>query len=180
MNMGNMQNMNGMRDMNNMNGINNEETINTMLKGLPSLGFMGNANSFMSKGGNKGDMDEKLLDTANMIKYLNTNNAAGATYAQSKIFNFQQTETGKNDEGESAYNMKAAAETENNNYENESEFNDQQQFLRGEFRLDNNLTSNLPSAYFSSKKFNFDGFFSNFEEDKFNEFGDPKKKPKQA
>jgi len=174
--MNNMQNMGGMVEMNMgnrrgnmnaMNGINNEETLNAMLKGLPNLGFMGGAR-------NKGDMDEKLLDTANMIKYLNSTNAAG--FQGSKMYNFQNAENNKAAEPDSMYNQ-----NENVTYENEPEFNEQQQYMRGEFNLNNNLPSNLPSAYFSSKKFNFDGYFSNFEEDKFNEFGDPKKKQaKQA
>jgi len=182
MGMNNMQNMNGMVNMNNMgnmnamNGMNmnNEETINIMFKGLP-LSFMGGANNFMGKGGNKGDMDEKLLDTANMIKYLNSSNNNASFQAASKMFNFQNNEE-KNNETDNMYNQ-----DENVTYDNESEFNDQQQYMRGEFRLESNLPSNLPSAYFSSKKFNFDGYFSNFEDDKFNEFGDPKKKQaKQA
>jgi len=162
----------------NMGNMTNEETLNAMLKGFPPLGFaIGGANPFINKPTSKPEMEEKLLDTANMIKYLNGTGAN--SYPQQKIFNFHPAEVSKADE------VEAMAHMRNNHegaaFDHEHDYHELPQYVRGDFRLENNMPSNLPSAYFSSKKFNFDGYFNNFEDERFNEFGgDPKKKLKQG
>jgi len=172
-NMNPMANMNNMPNMNNMGAMGNEEAF-AMLKGFNPLGFaIGGANPFMAKANNKPEMDEKLLDTAHMIKYLN----GAPSYPSQKMYNNMRSGNEKTDDPE----MNGYSRYRNDNegpYENDNEYNDGNPYARGDYRMENSVPANLPSAYFSSKKFNFDGYFNNFEDDRFNEFGDPKKKVK--
>jgi hypothetical protein len=163
-----------------MGNMSNEETLNAMFKGLP-LGFaMGAPTSFITKPNARPDMDEKMLDTANMIKYLN---GAGAnTFNGQKMYNFHPNETGKSEDVDPMSQMRNRNEGETVPYDHEHDFHEAPppQYVRGDFRIDGSLPSNLPSAYFSSKKFNFDGYFNNFEDDRYNEYADSKKKIKQG
>ena len=63
-------------------------------------------------------------------------------------------------------------------YENDNEYPEGAAYVSQNYRMENAVPPNLPSAYFSSKKFNFDGYFNNFEDERFNEYADPKKKIK--
>jgi hypothetical protein len=130
----------------------------------------------------KAEMDEKILGTANMMKYVN--NSATNTYAGQKIYNFYSSENGKPEETEvmpdpPTIRTRTRSEYEAGPYETEPDYSEFNHYYRGEYRPENNLPANLPAAYFSSKKFNFEGYFSTFEDDRFNEFADPKKKLKQ-
>ena len=166
-----MGNMGPMAPMNNMPNMGNEEAL-AMLKGFNPLGFaIGGANPFMAKANTKPEMDEKLLDTAQMIKYLN----GAPSYPAQKMYNNIRP---SNDKFEDPENNGYPRYNNEGPYENDNEYNEGNPYVRGDFRMENSVPSNLPSAYFSSKKFNFDGYFNNFEDDRFNEFGDPKKKIK--
>jgi hypothetical protein len=168
-------NMGNMANMSNVANMTNEETLNAMLKA--GLGFaIGGANPFINKQANKPEMDEKLIDNANMIKYLNGIGANG--YPAQKMYNFLPPEAaGKAEDAE------AMAHLRNNHeglpYDHEHEYHEiPPQYVRG---FENNIPSNLPSAYFSSKKFNFDGYSNTFEDDRFNGFrGETKRKLKQG
>jgi len=96
------------------------------------------------------------------------------------MFNFAPAEGGKADETGPIAQFK-------NNHEafpmsNEPEYHElPQQYVRENMRFENNIPLNLPSAFFNSKKFNFEGFPNAYEEDKFNEFSNAgKKKLKQG
>jgi len=92
----NKQTNNRLRGFGNMNmsHMTNEETLNVMLKGLNPLGFaMGGGNPFMTKPSTKPEIDEKMLDTANMIKYLNGTGAN--SYATQKNIQFPFKRNGK-------------------------------------------------------------------------------------
>ena len=171
-----MANMANMAGMANMGQKGNEEAFNAMFKGFP-IGFaIGGANPFITKNNNKPEIDEKVLETAHMIKYLN--NAAPNGYGGQKMYNFRP-ENGKNEE------VDPIAHLRNNEhggvvYDGEGDYSEMPAYVRGDYRIENAIPSNLPSAYFSSKKFNFDGYFNNFEEDRYNEYAaDQKKKLKQ-
>jgi len=173
--MANMANMAGMANIGNMGGKGNEETFNAMFKGFP-LGFaIGGANPFITKNNTKPEIDEKVLETAHMIKYLN--NAAPNGYGGQKMYNFRPDGNGKNEED--ALNHLRNNEHGGVVYDGEGDYSEMPAYVRGDYRLENAIPSNLPSAYFSSKKFNFDGYFNNFEEDRYNEYTDQKKKLKQ-
>lgn len=180
---------NRMRGFNplNMGNIPDGEALNAMLKGFPPLGFaLGGGNPFMNKPGTKPEMDDqKFLETANMIKLINGTAGANPYAAGQKIYSFHANEAGKPEDGE-----QLRGNHEGNGFEHEHEYHELP-YVRGDYRMEGNMPtgmpggmppgmpSNLPSAYFSSKKFNFDGYFNNFEDERYNEFGDPKKKLKQ-
>lgn len=174
-NMGNIGNMNGMVNMANMTNMANQgqdETFNAMFKGLPPLGFaIGGVNPFMSKTNPKTEMNEKLLETAQMMKYFNGQIPNG--YGGQKMYPFHANENGKTEEVDHMNNIRT--KTDQAVYEGENDYSEMAPYLRGEYRLENAIPSNLPSAYFSSKKFNFEG---PFEDERFNDFSDPKKKLK--
>lgn len=174
-NMGNINNMNGMVNMANMSNManqGNDETFNAMFKGLPPLGFaIGGVNPFMSKTNPKTEMNEKLLETAQMMKYFNGQIPNG--YGGQKMYPFHPNENGKTEEVDHMNNIRT--KTDQAMYEAENDYSEMAPYLQGNYRLENAIPSNLPSAYFSSKKFNFEG---PFEDERFNDFSDPKKKLK--
>jgi len=176
--MGNVGNINmaNMNTMNNMRGMANEEALNTMFNaGFPQLGFgIGGANPFLNKQNNKPQNNEKLLDTANMIKYLNSTGGNG--YPSQKMYNFASAEAGKPDEAETMSQFKNSRE--DFTMGNESGYQEvPPQYVRG---FENNIPLNLPSAFFNSKKFNFEGYPNAYEGESFNEFSNgTKKKVKQ-
>jgi len=96
------------------------------------------------------------------------------------MYNFHTAETGKADEADAMAQLRNRGDHEGMPFDHEHEYHDLPSYVRGDFRLDANLPSNLPSAYFSSKKFNFDGYFNTFEDERYNDYVDPKKKLKQG
>ena len=107
----------------NMGHMTNEETLNVMLKGFNPLGFaMGGGNPFMTKPSNKPEMDEKMLDTANMIKYLNGTGAN--SYGSQKLYNFHSNEVGKPEEAESINHMRGRNEHEGAVYDHEHDYHE--------------------------------------------------------
>ena len=167
-----------------MNNMQSEEALNNMFR-YPPTGY----NKAKHPHGSarvisKAEMDEKILGTANMMKYVN--NSATNTYAGQKIYNFYSTESGKPEENDimpNPPNLRTRSDYETGPYDPEPDYAEFQPYYRGEYRPENNLPANLPpnlpAAYFTSKKFNFEGYFNTFEDDRFNEFADPKKKLKQ-
>lgn len=165
-----------------------EEAVNNMFK-YPPRGFGMDPNEpylNASKPSNKPEMDERITNTANMVKYLN--NSGTNTYAGQKIYNFYSAENGKPEEEQPPVNYPKNNRTdfEGIPYDIEPEYQEINPYHRGpDPRYENNsnapntIPTNLPAAYFSSRKFNFEGYPNSFEDDRFNEFSDPKKKLKQ-
>lgn len=149
-------NNNGLRPFNNYGlGAFTNEDFNTMLKNYPFPFSMPTNPSFMNKPTANGEIDEKLLDTAKMLNYLNQ---AGSTpLNRQNMFNLPQN--GNNDVLRQA-----------NNPEFHNSYEESHDELPPMFKgYENNLPSaNLNNSY---RRNNFDGFFNAFDE----EYGDKKK-----
>ena len=145
----------------------NEEAFNSMLKNYP-FQFPISANvPFMGKPSTNGEMDEKILDTAKMLNYLNQ---AGSTpLNRQNIFSFPQADYTKMPPTDS---MRQAASVNAPEYHNPymEETHDE---LPAIFKGDPRFDAALPSANLNNRRYgNYDGFFNGFDED----YGDKTKK----
>lgn len=166
-------------------GMPGDEAVNSMFK-HPPRGFGMEPEPYVNiKQSTKPEMDDRITNTANMVKYLN--NSGTNTYAGQKIYNFYSSENGKPEEEQQPgnYPKNNRADFEGIPYDVEPEYQEINPYHRPDPRYENNsntpntIPTNLPAAYFSSRKFNFEGYPNSFEDDRFNEFSDPKKKLKQ-
>jgi len=145
----------------------NEEAFNSMLKNYP-FQFPISANvPFMGKPSTNGEMDEKILDTAKMLNYLNQ---AGSTpLNRQNIFTFPQADYPKMPQSDT---MRQAASVNAPEYHNpymEESHDELPALFKGDPRFD----AALPSANLNNRRYgNYDGFFNGFEED----YGDKAKK----
>lgn len=148
----------------------NEETFNSMLKNYSSFPFPipGNVNvPFMGKSGGAGEMDDKLLDPAKVLNYLQQ--AGTAPLNRQNLFNFPPNDYSKMQGGDPMrqVNPTGAPEFHGNFMEDNHD-----EMLPTLFKGDPRFDTGMPSGSLNNRRYNFDGYMNGFEED----FGEKTKK----
>lgn len=138
----------------------NEEAFNSMLKNY-SFQFPIPANvPFLSKPSNNGEMDDKILDTAKVLNYLNQTGSTPLN--RQNIFTFPQADYSKMPTNESMRQAGGVNAPEYHNPYMEEAHDELPAIFKGDPRFD----AALPSGNLNNRRYgNFDGFFNGFEED---------------
>jgi len=147
----------------------NEDTINSMFKNYSSFPFQlpGNV-PFMGKGAASGEMDDKMLDPAKVLNYLQQQ--AGSTpLNRQNIFAFPQNDYQKMQAGDPMRqgNPVGGPEFHGNFMEDNHD-----ELIPTLFKGDPRFDTGLPSGPLNNRRYNFDGYMNGYEED----FGEKTKK----
>ncbi len=135
----------------------NEDAINSMLKNYNPFPFQlpGNV-PFMGKPSTNGEVDEKLLDTAKMLNYLN--HAGNAPLNRQNIFPFQQGDYSKIN----SIQGQTANATEFHNSFLEDAHDELPHIMKGDHRFDGLSTASLNNRRYPSLEA---GFYNSYEDE---------------
>jgi len=147
----------------------NEDTINSMFKNYSSFPFQlpGNV-PFMGKGAASGEMDEKMLDPAKVLNYLQQQ--AGSTPLNRQgIFAFPQNDYQKMQTGDP---MRQGNPVGGPEFHGSFMEDNHDELIPTLFKGDPRFDPGLPSGPLNNRRYNFDGYMNGYEED----FGEKTKK----